>query len=243
MVQFEDYFQQSSSLPGSVIDDLTLAKVVSENLQEGILIDVGCGNGLVSTYVALQQPKVSVLAVDIVYGNCLKTKQRAVHSELSHKLWIVCSNALQLQLPNADAICCNPPLLPDEIGFLQKQSSQVTLFWIALIEHISRLGCSHRLFLHLFDFHGVFESTSKWPCVKDVATKNKFNVYDMYHGFRIADSQSRIRTKLRVIAEFFPLGVIEVNGELMMLRETVDLDIDHRYSTIRIPHSIILLSK
>jgi len=224
-----------------VIDNLTLAQSICAIMQEGLLIDIGCGSGLVSLYVAFHHPSVSVLAIDVNYQKCLDAHNTAKIANLHGRFRVVCGDAMKMYLPDAEAICCNPPLLPGEVGFLQEWAGEQVPFWVALVNHVSMLSCTPQIYLHMFDFHGISRATGAWPSLEQVALACGFQVTYLHRGVRYVGPFSRIRKTLPKLADYFPRGSLIVEGEAISFQTIVAQGIDFETPNMAIPHSVVLL--
>jgi methylase of polypeptide subunit release factors len=223
---------------GATIDALTLAQVVSTRMSNGLLVDVGCGNGLVGICVAIQRPEINVLAVDVSYSACLGAKRWA--SGLAATVSVTCCDLTSLPIEGADAFCCNPPLVPGELGFTLHSSNEPIPFWICLVEQAKRLGVP-RVFVHLYDFHGVEQRTGDWPSAEEIAQKHGYKISYLYRGVRYVGLASSIRRSLALIGSYFPRGIVYIDESAIRADELRHL-VDPRNlpENIKIPHTVAL---
>jgi hypothetical protein len=228
---------------GASIDACLLANAVTTYMQEGFLVDVGCGNGIVGIIVALKCPGIHVLGIDTVKEACSTTEKKVIEYNLLDRFSIINGDALQMAIPKADAICSNPPLLPGEIGFLSEISKKKLLFWAYLVERLSEKSLTGNIFLHLFDFHGIFTRTGAFPCLREVANEHNFELRQLYQGSRPVSSASKIRKSLPHLADFFPEGTLLINGHAETIKDIVSLGININKLEMEVCHSIFHLVK
>ncbi len=129
---------------------------------------------------------------------------------LVDRVQIICADIFKTQLPASDAICSNPPLLPDEQGFFADVTNR-NLFWMGLIKKINMENVSPLIYLHLFDFHGIDHRTGELPCLEEIADSAGFSVATLYRGIRQIGENSRIRYNLHQLINYFPEGTVVVN--------------------------------
>lgn len=214
---------QTTNTEGAVGDAQILADILCKDLQPGILLDIGCGDGLVATGVARRRTDVSVLGIEIDTIKYTIAQNNIENTKMTDRVHLICADVFKTKLPISNAICCNPPLLPDECGFLVDEQTTQNLFWKALIEKISTEGISQLIYLHLFDFHGINHRTGALPCVEEIASTTGFSVATLYRGIRQIGENSRVRYNLPQLVDYFPEGTVIVD----------DLEIPiHRFSSI-----------
>jgi len=211
-------------------------------MPDGLLIDIGCGNGLVSLYVTMQRPNIDVLAIDIDYKICVKAISNVSRHGMKNRITVLNSDFFALNPPDAIAFCCNPPLIPGEVGFLYTKNGRETPFWIALLEYVRILPIKPIVYLHLFDFHGLENArTGSWPTLEEIAISNKYNIHWMYHGIRNIGATSKIRKHFQEIAKTFPRGPVIINGTQLSFSEAISNNYDLQSANIKIYQTIVSL--
>lgn len=207
----EFFTPQTTNTEGAVGDVRILADVLSEDLKSGTLLDIGSGEGLVVIGVATRRADVSIFGFEIDSFKCDVARNNIEGAGLTERVQIICADVFKTKLPISDAICCNPPLLPDEHGFSSYEGITQNLFWKSLIEKINREEVSPLIYLHLFDFHGINHRTGEQPCLEEVASTTGFSVATLYRGIRQIGENSRVRYNLPQLANYFPEGIIVVD--------------------------------
>lgn len=195
---------------GSVGDAQILSDVLIGDLPPGTLLDIGCGDGPVAINTARRRTDINVLGIDIDSVACARVRDKIESEEITDRIKIICADVFTVKLPPSDAVCCNPPLLPDEQCFFVGSTTR-NLFSQALVEKMDREQTSQLIYLHQFDFHGISERTGKLPCLAELANALGFSVTSLYKGIRQIGKNSRIRYNLPQLVKFFPEGTVLVD--------------------------------
>lgn len=236
-----EFIPQTTNTRNSVGDAQILADVLCKDFKPGTLLDIGCGEGLVAISVAGRRNNVSVLGIEIDAVRCATAQDRVERAEITNRVQIICADIFKTQLPNSDAICCNPPLLPDEQGFFV-DGTPGNLFWKSLIEKVGNEQASQFIYLHLFDFHGINHRTGELPCLEEVARTTGFSIVTLYSGVRQIGENSRIRYNLPQLVNYFPEGTVMVDdSEVPIYRFSSSYT--NTVSNLYIYQSIIRLSR
>lgn len=236
-----EFTLQTTNTRGSVGDAQILADVLCKDLQPGTLLDIECGEGLIAISVAGKRNDVSVLGIEIDAVRCATARDRVKRASITGRVQIICSDIFKTQLPNSDAICCNPPLLPDEQAFFV-DGTPGNLFWKSLIEKIDKEQASQFIYLHLFDFHGINHRTGELPCLEEVARTTGFSIVTLYSGVRQIGENSRIRYNLPQLVNYFPEGTVLVDdSEVPICRFSSSYT--NTVSNLYIYQSIVRLSR
>lgn len=208
----KEFTPKSINIKGATGDAQILADVLRKDLRPRFfLLDIGCGDGLVAISVAARRTDVDILGVDIDTISCAAARDNIKRVQITDRVGIICADVFKTKLPTSDAVCCNPPLLPDERGFFAEEQTTQYLFWKALIEKISTEEIAQLVYLHLFDFHGINHRSGRLPSLQEVAKTTGFSVATMYRGVRKIGENSRIRRNLTQLVDYFPEGTLLVD--------------------------------
>lgn len=93
--------------------ELMVEVFLSLGIDEGLLLELGCGSGAVAVTLLLEKPKIKVLAVDISPKALKITQINAKHFQVENRLLLVRANWLTSlkEGPFFRAIISNPPYL------------------------------------------------------------------------------------------------------------------------------------
>lgn len=223
-------------------DAQILANILCEDLKPGTLIDIGCGDGLIAINVAGRRRDINVLGIDIDAISCAIAQDNLEQAEIKDRVQIICADVFKTQLPSSEAICCNPPLLPNEHGFLIGEQLTQNLFWKTLIEKVDTEGISPLIYLHLFDFHGINHRSGRLPSLQEVAKITGFSVVTLYRGVRKIGESSRIRHNLPQLVNYFPEGTMIVDESEMPIYKFSSV-YTNTVNNLSIYQSIVRLSR
>lgn len=237
-----EFTPQITNIEGAAGDAQILADVLCKDLKPGTLLDIGCGEGLVAISVARRRTDIGILGIEVDSLRCVTTRDNVESADLTDRVQIICVDVFRTQLPISDAVCCNPPLLPDEHGFFTDEGTTQNLFWKTLIEKISTEEVSPLIYLHLFDFHGINHRTGELPCLEEIANNTGFSVAILYRGVRQIGENSRIRYNLPELVDYFPEGTVIVDDlEVPIYRFSSSYT--NTVSNLYIHQSIVRLSR
>jgi hypothetical protein len=228
-------------LAGSQRDAIVLAHTV--DVDAGRLhsvVDVGCGSGIVGILLAIQRPDLKVLAADVEYGQCAATLANARARHLRGRVMPWCVDALAVPWKRDQVLVCNPPLLPGETGWMFADGNPTAPFWSRLIRHVGRNTAAARMYLHLFECHGITERTGAFPSLLEVAHEWGFTVRCVYRGSRDVAADSQIRIRLPDLARVFPDGMLLCGDEPVALRSIV-ASARRRHGGLKAPHVVVRL--
>jgi SAM-dependent methyltransferase len=228
---------------GSLHDGLMLAHTVCDHMEDRLLLDLGCGKGLVGIYVAAFRASVDVIGIDINLDRCVTARRNAAALGIEGRYISVCGDALELFLSKEASVCCNPPLLPGENGFLYRDTNGITTFYTALIERLHFMGNRPSLYLHFFDCLGLFSKTGDLPSLYETVHSNSLYIKRLYTGSRPVALESRIRKSIPDLARICPDGEIIIGNSVIALKELARRKIDVFTADIRMPHSIVVIKK
>lgn len=106
---------------------LLLESVELENPR--FIVEVGCGSGIISIYLARKHPKLSILAVDIDKQSAKITQKNAELNHVQHQIEVCVMDKMNALRPlEPDAVVWNPPYLPAEVEnefFTQEDQQQL----------------------------------------------------------------------------------------------------------------------
>jgi len=138
-------------------------------------------------------------------------------------------------------LCCNPPLIPGETGWaaVADHGGWEAPFWYRLISHCAEAG-ARELFLHVFELHGIWQRTGKWPSIAEIADASRYSMECVYRGVRDVSSTSQVRIHLLELADLFPLGLILTGGVARELR-SIGTRRDLQYIPMELPHAVLRL--
>ncbi|MCX7612640.1 MAG: peptide chain release factor N(5)-glutamine methyltransferase [Caldimicrobium sp.] len=93
--------------------ELLVEVFLSLGIDEGLLLELGCGSGAVAVTLLLERPKINVLALDISPKALKITQINARHFQVENRLFLVRANWLTSlkEGPFFRAIISNPPYL------------------------------------------------------------------------------------------------------------------------------------
>lgn len=93
-----------------------LASLTPEQLPDPVtrILDLGCGNGLLSVAAAQQFPDAEIIATDISFAAVASTARTAALNDLTERITVVHADATApLPLQQIDLVLCNPPFHND----------------------------------------------------------------------------------------------------------------------------------
>lgn len=166
--------------------------------------------------VARERTDLIVSGIDVDPLALALADNRTQEHDLGRRVRTSLHDALREPLPQAETICCNPPLVPGERDFVTDDSPE--LFIHALLRQLQRSHARHVL-IHVFDFHGIYSSTGRWPSVAEVAESRGFGTLTVFRGTRSISTRSRLRRHLAPLATHFPRGIVLLDGEETQLED------------------------
>ncbi len=226
-------FLNSSSI-GTAFDALALALVVIERAPAGLVLDVGCGTGIIGHLLTAKREDLRVLGIELDASRSELARALGAGRE---RVEFLRAEALSVELPAASAVCCNPPLLPGELGFMHQGQP----LWFGLARKISREAVCSRIYLHLFEFHGIHSRSGEWPCMAELAAELGAELHVAHRGARPVSCDSQIRRRLADLAACHGDEPLLIDDVPVPLRELARAP--KRYAGARwaIPHCVVEL--
>lgn len=172
------------------------------------------------------------------HAACGDAAAAAAVSGLTERLTVIESPLELVPVSTIDAIACNPPLVPDELGF--EWLPGIT-FMEGMLGWLTASNFVGRLFIHLFDYTGIEEATGTQPSLVTLARTYGFWWKRRYHGLRYVSHDSRIRASRCNLARVFPQGIMVADDKPVYLRQLAMEDCQNL--TLCVPHSIVEMKK
>lgn len=82
------------------------------------IIDVGTGSGCIAITLALEHPKLSIIASDISSAALAVARKNAKHHEVEHRIQFQQGDLLSIELPQTPfLVVSNPPYIPEALQY------------------------------------------------------------------------------------------------------------------------------
>lgn len=221
-------------------------KVLKDNHNVGEILDIGTGTGILLLELCRKYGIRKCIGIEIdkykydyaiknIYNNNLEKRCRLF--QCSYK------DVPSASLSDVRTIVCNPPLIPDELGFWEKNSEECRQpVYENIINWAGKTFNSVGVYLHVFDYIGIIQRTGKYKSLYEIAQNAGFNVQILDSVRKKINISSNVFNKRNYIAQIYPKGIIIKNGTEIQFNQFENETINANES-IFLPCSFIYLSK